>query len=222
MRPPFTTEQFLDVIARYNAAIGPMPMVFYIMGALLVFWSFRRSRGSDRWISGLLAFLWAWMGVVYHWVFFTDINPAAWLFGGIFVLQAATFVADGVLGDRLAYRFEADGYGLTGAALLFYALIVYPLLGALAGHGYPAGPSFGLPCPSTIATFGILLWATRPVPIRVVLIPLVWSVIGASAALQFGIPEDYGLLLAGVGGTALVLTKNRRLRTGTNPETAPV
>jgi hypothetical protein len=161
------------------------------------------------------------MGVVYHWLFFTAINPAAWLFGALFLAQALVFVGAGVVGDRLRYRFRLDAFGWTGAVFLGYALLLYPLLGVIAGHPYPDGPTFGLPCPTTIATFGILLWASRRVPLWVLAIPLLWSLVGTSAAFQFGIPEDYGLLVAGLLGTILVVIRNRRLSEVDVPEPIP-
>jgi hypothetical protein len=43
------------------------------------------------------------MGVVYHWGHFAEINPAAYLFGALFVLHA-------------------DAFGIAGALLVAYAL----------------------------------------------------------------------------------------------------
>lgn len=211
MNVPFTPEEFLAVIAEYNAGVWPMQVVFYVLAAFMLYWGFRSGRSSDRLLSGALALLWGWMGVAYHWLYFSAINPAAWVFGAFFMLQAAAFVAAGVVGARLRFRFRTDGFGITGAIFVAYALLLYPLFGAMAGHAYPDGPTFGLPCPTTIATFGLLLWATRPVPLWVLPVPLVWSLIGTSAAFQFGVTEDYGLLVAGVVGTIMVWVKNRRL-----------
>lgn len=210
---PFTTEQFLEVILRYNQAVWPMQIVLYILAAVLV-WHAARQAGRDRWVVLILGMLWAWMGVAYHWLFFTEINPAAWAFGGFFVLQGVLFVT---AGRGIAFRFEADASGWTGLVFLLYALVLYPVLGALAGHPYPDGPTFGLPCPTTIATFGALLWATRRVPVWLLVIPALWALIGTSAAVRFGILEDYGLLVAGVVGTLMILARNRRLR---EPEAA--
>jgi len=78
--------------------------------------------------------------------------------------------------------------------------------------GYPNGPTFGLPCPTTIATFGLLLWVRGRVPGWLFVIPAVWSIVGSSAAFRFGILEDYGLLAAGVVGTVAIARKNRQWR----------
>ena len=220
MQAPFTTEQFMEVMLRYNEAVWPIQIAFYVLGAALIYLAARDSERGDRWVLWMLTFLWAWMGIAYHWVQFTVINPAAWVFGAAFVLQAMAFVAVGVR-DDLDFSFEVDAFGIIGALFLGYALVLYPIFGAMAGHAFPDGPTFGLPCPTTIATFGVLLWATNRVPVWLLVVPALWSLIGTGAALQFGIPEDYGLLVAGVLGTVLVLVKNRRVRTDV-PEAAPV
>ncbi len=211
MEPPFTVEQFLDSIARYNQAIWPLHFVFYAMAAALVALAVRASRSRDRWISGSLGFLWAWMGIVYHWGFFAPVNKAAYVFGGLFIVQAIAFIAAGVRRQRLSFRFQADQYGIVGVVLIAYALVLYPVVGALAGHAYPNGPTFGLPCPTTIVTFGLLLWTDRRVPVWLLVIPALWSVVGFTAALLFGIVEDVGLLAAGVVGTSLILFRNSHL-----------
>ncbi|MEY9199463.1 glucose dehydrogenase [Sinorhizobium fredii] len=90
---PFTEEQFFQNFAAYNAAISPLPAVAYGLGlgALgLLFW---RSRISTVLIMAILALMWLVNGVGYHWSFFTSINPAARLFGAVFVLQALLLAA---------------------------------------------------------------------------------------------------------------------------------
>jgi hypothetical protein len=71
MDAPFTASQFLEVFGRYNAAVWPAQVVFYGLAFLMIYWA---ARGAGRWVHAILAFLWAWMGVVYHWLFFTEIQ----------------------------------------------------------------------------------------------------------------------------------------------------
>ena len=86
----------------------------------------------------------------------------------------------------------------------------HPRIGALLGHGYPQSPSFGVaPCPTTIFTFGLLLWTDRPVPRPLLVIPLLWSLLGVSAAVSLGIKEDLGLVVAALLGTALLIWRDR-------------
>lgn len=78
---------------------------------------------------------------------------------------------------------------------MFYALAMYPVLGGLVGHGYPLGPSFGVPCPTTLFTLGALLWVRPLAPVGLLVIPVAWAVIGTTAAFALGIGEDLGLML---------------------------
>jgi len=50
------------------------------------------------------------------------------------------------------------------------------------------------------------------VPIYVLIIPFLWSLVGLSAAVHLQVPQDYGLGIAGVLGTALILWRNRKLK----------
>jgi hypothetical protein len=209
---PFNAEQFLQVFAEYNRAVWPLQLVFYSVAGLTLLLAVRKRPSSDRIISGALALLWLWMGAVYHLTFFAVINKAAVAFGALFILQAFLFFTLGVLNSSLAFRLRAGLDGFCGAALFAYSLILYPALGHLLGHEYPAAPTFGLPCPTTIFTFGMLLCAEGRVPARLTLIPLVWSVIGTAAVLYLGMTEDFGLLAAGVIGTTLIALRNRNLQ----------
>jgi hypothetical protein len=101
---------------------------------------------------------------------------------------------------------------------ILYALLIYPYLGMKFGHLFPSAPSFGAPCPTTIFTFGVLLWAIR-LPRYIVIIPALWSVIGFTAALAMGIYEDTGLLVAGLVSTLLLVVDNRSAKKNTLPHT---
>ncbi|WP_373551173.1 DUF6064 family protein [Haliscomenobacter sp.] len=96
--------------------------------------------------------------------------------------------------------------------LNFYRLlIVYPILGYFLGHVYPSSPTFGLPCPTTVFTFGLLLLNGKKCPLAILIIPFTWSIIGFMAAFQFGIVEDTGLLVAGLSAASLLIYRNRML-----------
>ncbi len=205
MKMPFTTEQFLDVFKNYNTAIWPTQLVFYIFAIATIFLCLKKNQYSDRIISFVLSFLWLWMGIVYHLLFFTAINKAAFVFGGVFILEGLLFFYFGVIKQKISFGFQTWVSGITGAALLSYALVVYPILGYLQGHIYPSAPTFGLPCPTTIYTFGLLLWTTRKNPLAIVIIPILWAAVGFSAALSLGIKEDIGLLVSVVVFLLIIL-----------------
>lgn len=109
----------------------------------------------------------------------------------------------------LAFRPSNASQRLIGWTLLGYAFVVYPLLNVALGHGYPTMPTFGAPCPTTIATLGLLTWATPRPPWFVWLVPLLWVLVGTSAAFILGIREDLGLLAAAILAVAARLTSCR-------------
>ena len=207
MNLPFTPDQFLSVFVLYNLTVWPAQIFLNLLALTAIAFVIRPFSSSSRVIGGILAFLWLWTGLAYHIAFFSDINPAAKLFGAFNVLQGMVFLMYGVVRDKLCFGFRPDVRGIVGALLILYALVIYPVLGHSFGHAYPRSPTFGLPCPTTIFTFGILLWTVGKVPKTILVIPFLWSLIGFSAALTMGIHEDVGLLVSGVFGTALVITR---------------
>ena len=213
MKIPFTIEQFFDIFGTYNTAIWPVQVLAYLLGLVALVLAFRESKLSTRIVPGILAFFWIWMGVFYHIVHFTVINPAAWIFGIFYILQGLLFFLIGTILGKLSFRFLLKPLPIVGGCFILYAMVVYPLLGIGFGHLYPRAPMFGVaPCPTTIFTFGILLWATKSVPVYLLIIPLLWSIVGMSAAVNLRVSQDYGLVIAGVVGTALILSKNRKAK----------
>ena len=274
---PFTDAQFLDVFARYNTSVWPAQLFLYAVGILAISLTLQRKGDFSKIVSLVLAILWIWMGLVYHWWFFSTINPAALIFALFFVVQGVLFFFAGVWKNDLGFGVQtwtnqrsetrasgrvtssADSglliadYGLfrplrtfksafrnpiarvatapgsatypalsvnskphrilnfpgiPGGMFLIYALVIYPALGYWLGHRYPAAPTFGLPCPTTIFTFGMLLWTNRRVPLYLLPIPFAWSLIGISAAMSLGMTEDYGLLVAGLVGASLIILRD--------------
>lgn len=212
MNMPFTTEEFLGVFEKYNLAVFPMQVVLFLMAVAVVFLSFQKFKWSDTLNLILLAFLWLWMGLMYHWLFFTTINKAAYLFGALFMVQAGLIGYYGYFKGQLSFVFRRNTSGYAGAILILYALFIYPFVGYQLGHVYPASPSFGLPCPTVIFTFGMLLWTERPISKWLLVIPFLWSILGVSAAVSLGIWEDLGLLVAGISATVLILWRDRKTR----------
>lgn len=209
MKLPFTHEQFIDVFRKYNETVFPVQFVFYLVLLFLAFQLVGKKTNSSRFISYALAFFWLWMGLVYHLGFFSDINKAAYLFGALFIIQGLLFLK---YARTLSFQFTNDLNGVAAILFLVYALIVYPILGYAIGHTYPGAPTFGLPCPTTIFTFGVLLLSDKRVPIPVLIIPSLWAIVGTSAAFSLGFSEDFGLLFAAVVSIILISRKNKALR----------
>jgi hypothetical protein len=212
---PFTTEQFLNLFDVYNRAIWPMQLIAYLLGVSTLWLVIRNNKLSNALIHMILGIFWIWMGAVYHILFFSGINPAAYLFGLLFILQGILFVITLRSKHKLHFTFRKDHYGLIGGLLIIYALIGYPLLGYILGHIYPQSPVFGVaPCPTTIFTFGLFLWTKGRVPYRLLIIPGFWALIGFSAAVELTIYEDMGLVIAGITSVALLVFRNFKHEAG--------
>lgn len=210
---PFTADEFFDVFRRYNEAVWPAPWLLNALALVAVVFAVRGAPRGRRTTGGILALLWLWAGMVYHAAFFVAINAAALLFAVLFVVEAG-LLASATFGRALTFHARPDLRGVVGGALVAYALVGYPLLGAALGHRYPEAPTFGLPCPTTIYTFGVLLWAARPVPRALVVVPVLWAAIGTVAAVQLGVREDYGLAVAAAVATPLLLMRRGRRSLG--------
>lgn len=76
-----------------------------------------------------------------------------------------------------------------------------------AGHRYPVTPTFGLPCPTTILTIGLLAWTGFRTSPALWIVPLLWTMVGGSAATLLGMHEDLALPVAGVVGAGVLLAR---------------
>lgn len=213
MKIPFTVDQFFDIFGTYNTAIWPSQVAAYVLGIVALGLALRENKLSGKIISGILALFWIWIGIFYYIIHFSVINPTARILGFFYVLQGVLFLLIGTMRGRLSFRFDCKPLPVLGVCFVLYAMVIYPLLGLGFGHSYPRAGMFGVaPCPTTIFTFGILLWATKLVPAYLLIIPLIWSFFGIIAAVNWRVHQDYGLVIAGVLGTILILFRNRKAK----------
>jgi hypothetical protein len=201
---PFTEDQFFAVFRDYNEAVWPAPVVLAVLALVAVALALRPRPWSGAVVSAILALLWGWAAIAYHLAFFARVNPLAPAFAALSAAGAVVFLWLGVVRRRLRFRPLRGWRTAVGLALVAYALVAYPTLSAAAGHPYPAMPTFGLPCPTTLFTVGILGLLEPPYPWLVFLVPVLWSLVGAQAAFLLGVPQDLALLVAaGVGGVLI-------------------
>jgi hypothetical protein len=200
---PFTVEQFFGVIRLYNNAVWPAQVLLPLLAVLVVIFIALRRPWSGVVVSAILALLWLWVGAAYHLAFFVQINPAAFGFGALSIVGGLLFVWQGVVRRRLTFVFAKNLRTGLGVSLIAFALVVYPVWATLAGHGYPDLPTFGLPCPTTIFTIGVLAVAYSADLRSVLAVPILWSFVGSQAAFLFNVKPDLGLLVA--GGVAIGL-----------------
>jgi len=220
---PFTRDEFLAVFVAYNEAVWPAQLLAYPLGLLMAVLIIRPSSQRSQVVAAGLAAMWLWTGVAYYGMHFSAISNRAWGFAAGFVVQGLLFIEAGVLRGQLAFgpRKGLTGrLGWLGWAMVAYAGIGYSLLGQMLGHGYQAMPMSGItPCPVTIFTFGLFLLTTKPIPRRLLVIPVVWSLIGGSAAFLLGIPQDWPLFVSGVTFLVVLLRDGHYRRDRTDART---
>jgi hypothetical protein len=207
MRVPFTAEQFFDVFRRYNEAVWPAQIALIVLALFIAYSAWRaNARGSWRFARlalALLAALWLWTGIVYDKQFFAALTPAGAVFGSLFIAQAGLLLVS-AWQDASTFERAPRPAAITGAVILAYALLLYPAIGVFLGHEFPAAPSFGTPCPTTLFTFGIFCLLPSSIPRFTLAIPVLWSFIASYPAVQFGMTEDFGLLAAAVAAIVVI------------------
>jgi hypothetical protein len=208
---PYTAEVAFSLFARYLAETWPFAIAVALLTLSLLPIGWRRTPLGGRAAGTLLAIGWLWVGAVYHLGYFANINFAAPLYGGLFVLQATLLAWHGVWRDRLVLRLRGDAAGGIGLALVLLAWIAYPVADALAGHPPDAPRLPGLaPGPTALFTLGLLLNATRPVPLYLLLIPLAWSLVAGFNGWVLAVPADLFLPLPALAALGAALWARRQ------------
>ncbi len=108
MKLPFTSEEFLNVFADYNQTVFPMQVVLFLLALAAIYMLFKKAIWADMAITSILAFFWIWMGLVYHILFFSSINKAAYLFGTLFIVEGGLFLWNGVYRKKLSFHFTSE------------------------------------------------------------------------------------------------------------------
>ena len=107
MKIPFTTEQFLGVFAAYNQSVWPAQVALFAAALVILALSLKTFSFSSIVSGSILGVLWIWMGIAYHIVQFTSINPGAYVFGIACILQGLIFLWNGFR-RTLEFRFSWD------------------------------------------------------------------------------------------------------------------
>jgi len=204
---PFSRDAFFNVFSQYHSSTWPATWIWYAAAVIAIGNFAASSSPRPRVLLLFCGSIWLWMGLVYHWWFFSAINNAANIFAIAFVIQAGLLIRSSLLTlSPIRSSPPRRSVNAVSFAMIMYALIVYPLIGYYSHHGYPRGPILGLPCPTTILTLALLLLLRSRYNISrwLFAIPIAWSAIGTVAAMQLEVTEDW--MLGFSGAVALYLT----------------
>jgi Family of unknown function (DUF6064) len=211
MSLPFSPDEFADVFGAFNAALWPAVLALWLISAGVIVAALRAREPSHRLLAVLLAFHWSWSALAYHAAYFTRINPAAWLFAGLFLIQGVLFARCALVPGLLRFSTTRSKWRASAVALTVFS-IVYPIVNVVLGLRFPRMATFGVPCPTTLLTLGLLLIAEPPSWVLAA-IPIAWALVGGSAALLLGVQADLMLFVAAallVGRLATRAMSNRR------------
>jgi len=212
MKIPFTTEQFFEIIEKYNLAVFPAQLIVILLGILSVILLHSKKESKNKLIGGFLGILWIWIGIAYHFAFFTEINKAAYLFGGLFVLQGLFFLFETFSRKKLEFEFSGKFMDYVAYFFLIFGIVIYPILLFFLENSLETTITLGLPCPSTILTFGFLMLTSTKLSKYLLIIPALWTVVGTSAAINFGVYPDYLMPISAlIAIIYLIVRKNEEL-----------
>lgn len=209
MKTPFSKEQFFSVFEAYNTDVFPMQIIILALGIVALLVLSYKLRLKNKLIGIFLGFSWLWAGIVYHIMYFSPINKAAFVFGLLFIIQGILLLLDTFVFKRLAFNLKLNVKGGIGTFLVVFGLLIYPILGWLLERSLPHIISAGLPCPTVIITFGFFALAIDRVKWYLLVIPFIWSLISLGAVTNFGIYQDYMLILSAIAIALLLFMNNK-------------
>ena len=198
METPFTTEQFFSVFESYNSTVFPAQIILLLLVIFAMYMVITKKSGMNRTIGSLLGLFWIWMAAVYHIIFFSSINPVAIMFGALFILQGISLLIETFKRKKLEFSYSGNLKGNLGLIFILFGLVIYPVISYYLGGSVEKTISFGLPCPTTIATFGFYLLASKKFSKYLLIIPSLWALIGTTAALKFGVYQDFLFIITAI------------------------
>ena len=207
MKTPFTTEQFFQVFESYNTSVFPLQLLIFLLGLMAVYLLHSNVKSKNILIGSFLGVLWLWMGGVYHIAFFSKINPASIVFGAVFIIQGLLILLYTFKNNQFQFSYSRNAKNYFGYFFVLFGLFFYPIIGFFMEASVERTISLGLPCPTTILTFGFFMLAGNRFPKWLLLIPSLWALIGLSAAINFGVYQDYLMIVAAIIADIYLLSK---------------
>lgn len=206
---PYTSEVLFAQFHTYNEALRPVPVLALLLALAAVYLAARSSQDRSRLILAILAGGWLWTGLVYHFLYFADLNFAAPAYGIVFLLQGAFLCWAGVVRRRVTIAFDGSPGAWVGVGIAVLALAGVPLADSVGGAGW-TGVRFALIAPESTAllTLGILTMARGRSRLALTAIPALWTLVAVAHAWVLDIPQDYALPAAALA--ALLMPRKAR------------
>jgi hypothetical protein len=208
MKTPFSTEQFFQVFEQYNLVVFPAQLIIVLLGLVSLWLLHSNMPLKNLLIGSFLGALWIWTGLVYHIAFFSEINPAAFFFGGLFLVEGFLILFN-VFKDRFRFAIKFQPKDFAGYFFILFGLVIYPLIDWISDGSFIKTISLGLPCPSVIFTFGFLILTIDHIPNYLLIIPTLWAIVGLSAVVNFGVYQDLMILISAISALVILFFRNK-------------
>ena len=176
----FMPETWDRLVARYHQDIWPIQIPTVMAGFGMLWLMFYRRVYSDRLINSGLCVFWLWVGVVFHFKYFTTISWAAWGFGGLFILQAVLHLLFGVVFNKIQFQLPGQHSMINrfGVIVILLSLLVVPLATAINASDWTQSQIAGIsPDATSLATIGFMLSAKPGARGVWMLLPILWLLI---------------------------------------------
>lgn len=211
----FSAKTYYRLFERYNTAVWPAQCIVLAIGGAIFLCALRSGARGARLAAILLAACWLWVAWAFFWQRYATINWAANYFAAAFLLQALLLLWLGGQRTHPGGLAPAGPPRIVGAALLGFAVLVFPALAPLSGRPWQQAEIFGIaPDPTALATLGVLLVARAPWQLWP--LPLLWCAV--SAATLYTMQSADAWVVGGCALAALLLSlaqaaRRRRLPT---------
>jgi hypothetical protein len=177
----FSPRTYYRTIELYNLAIWPAQLLSTAIGLAIVALLIAKRGPRDRFIAGLLAACWVWVGWAFLYQRYAQINWIAPWFAAAFALQALLLVVLGVFANRITFAPPSGGKFWIATTLIAVAILGYPLLALLAGRPWTTAETFGVtPDPTAIATIAALALVRVRIRWLLLIIPNLWCALSAA------------------------------------------
>lgn len=202
-----TIRNIFSLLAGYNTANFPVQLIFMICGVIAVYFLFNRKLEKNLLIGAVLTFLWIWMVIVYHIIYFNGLPPGAIVFGILFLAQGIFFFLESFQDKNLIFILKNNFKSYIALFLIIYGLIIYPLINHVINGTLSGFWTLGLPAPTIIMTFGFLMLTGKRFPRYLLIIPTFLAIIGSATALYHELYQDILLLIAAVSANFYLMPK---------------
>lgn len=220
----FAPRTYWRLVELHNAALWPAHLAMGLAGAAAAAAPWMRRAVPVA--ALVLAAAWITVGWEFHARRYAQVNWAAEAFAVAFIAEGVLWLLAAAWGSRASAPGPLPTALRRHAALAawLFALVGYPLLGALAGRPWTQTELFGIvPDPTVMATLGVLVGAPAAMPrmLRFALwvVPVGWCAVGGATLLAMNEPTWPLLPLAGALAVMFALLRRDQF-SGTNTQSS--